>query len=44
MTGLAGIRYGLLRLASPDRVPSVLLLGQYHLPDITSRSDQLQLL
>ncbi|HEX4964737.1 MAG TPA: type 2 lanthipeptide synthetase LanM, partial [Thermoanaerobaculia bacterium] len=26
MTGLAGIGYGLLRLASPDRVPSVLLL------------------
>lgn len=26
MTGLAGIGYGLLRLASPDRVPSVLTL------------------
>jgi type 2 lantibiotic biosynthesis protein LanM len=26
MTGLAGIGYGLLRLASPDRVPSVLAL------------------
>jgi lantibiotic modifying enzyme len=27
MTGLAGIGYGLLRLADPDRVPSVLLLA-----------------
>lgn len=27
MTGLAGIGYGLLRLAEPERVPSVLLLG-----------------
>jgi lantibiotic modifying enzyme len=27
MTGLAGIGYGLLRLAEPDRVPSVLLLA-----------------
>ncbi|MGK7904134.1 MAG: type 2 lanthipeptide synthetase LanM family protein [Hormoscilla sp.] len=27
MIGLAGIGYGLLRLASPDRVPSVLLLA-----------------
>ncbi len=26
MTGLAGIGYGLLRAAWPDRVPSVLLL------------------
>ncbi|MDP9370656.1 MAG: hypothetical protein M3Q03_20715, partial [Chloroflexota bacterium] len=26
MTGLAGIGYGLLRLAAPTRVPSVLLL------------------
>jgi lantibiotic modifying enzyme len=26
MTGLAGIGYGLLRLAAPERVPSVLLL------------------
>lgn len=26
MTGLAGIGYGLLRLADPQRVPSVLLL------------------
>jgi len=26
MTGLAGIGYGLLRLANPDRVPSVLVL------------------
>jgi lantibiotic modifying enzyme len=26
MTGLAGIGYGLLRLAEPQRVPSVLLL------------------
>src|SRR6185312_2895237 len=27
MTGLAGIGYGLLRLAAPERVPSVLLLA-----------------
>ncbi|AFY93301.1 type 2 lanthipeptide synthetase LanM family protein [Chamaesiphon minutus] len=27
MTGLAGIGYGLLRLAAPDRVPSVLVLA-----------------
>jgi lantibiotic modifying enzyme len=26
MTGLAGIGYGLLRLAAPERVPSVLIL------------------
>jgi lantibiotic modifying enzyme len=26
MTGLAGIGYGLLRLAAPQRVPSVLAL------------------
>jgi len=26
MTGLAGIGYGLLRLADPERVPSILLL------------------
>jgi lantibiotic modifying enzyme len=26
LTGLAGIGYGLLRLALPDRVPSALLL------------------
>ena len=26
MAGLAGIGYGLLRLAAPERVPSVLLL------------------
>jgi lantibiotic modifying enzyme len=26
MTGLAGIGYGLLRIAAPDRVPSVLAL------------------
>jgi class II lanthipeptide synthase len=26
MTGLAGIGYGLLRLASPAQVPSVLML------------------
>jgi lantibiotic modifying enzyme len=26
MTGIAGIGYGLLRLADPDRVPSVLTL------------------
>ena len=29
MTGLAGVGYGLLRLADPDRVPSVLLLEPY---------------
>ncbi len=28
MDGLAGIGYGLLRLAEPDRVPSVLILGE----------------
>ena len=28
MTGLAGIGYGLLRLAAPDRVPSVLALAR----------------
>jgi len=28
MTGLAGIGYGLLRYAAPDRVPSVLALGE----------------
>ncbi len=28
MTGLAGIGYGLLRLACPERVPSVLVLGR----------------
>jgi lantibiotic modifying enzyme len=27
MTGLAGIGYGLLRLARPERVPSVLVLA-----------------
>ena len=27
MTGLAGIGYGLLRLAEPERVPPVLTLG-----------------
>ncbi|MGZ0235931.1 lanthionine synthetase LanC family protein, partial [Streptomyces sp. CPS1] len=27
LTGLSGIGYGLLRLAHPDTVPSVLLLG-----------------
>ena len=27
MTGLAGIGYGLLRIAEPARVPSVLLLS-----------------
>ena len=26
MTGLAGVGHGLLRLAAPDRIPSVLLL------------------
>ncbi len=30
MTGLAGIGYGLLRLADPDRIPSVLLLDPPH--------------
>jgi lantibiotic modifying enzyme len=28
LTGLSGIGYGLLRLAQPDTVPSVLLLGR----------------
>lgn len=32
MTGLAGIGYGLLRLAYPDRVPSVLLLEPPRVP------------
>ena len=27
MNGLAGICYGLLRMAEPDRVPSILILG-----------------
>ena len=31
MTGLAGIGYGLLRLAHPDAVPSVLVL-EPHVP------------
>ncbi len=32
MTGLAGIGYGLLRLAAPERVPSVLILASPHRP------------
>ncbi|MFD7679538.1 lanthionine synthetase LanC family protein, partial [Streptomyces sp. NPDC060187] len=32
LTGLAGIGYGLLRLCSPDRVPSALLLEHFRPP------------
>lgn len=36
MNGLAGICYGLLRLADPDHVPSVLMLGPPHRPALGS--------
>jgi type 2 lantibiotic biosynthesis protein LanM len=38
MTGLAGVGYGLLRLAAPERVPSVLSLEPPRLPGVAGSS------
>ncbi|MCO6454960.1 MAG: type 2 lantipeptide synthetase LanM family protein [Pirellulaceae bacterium] len=39
MTGLAGIGYGLLRLAAPDQVPSILTLEPFVTPAVRGTSD-----